>query len=229
MTVVLRSRGLVFVKTRKTAGTSVELALRPFARTGDTFTRIAGGGEELLGPVGAAQEQNVLVPRSCYRLRDWLRLAAGRGAARIRNHTPAVQLRDWLDDELWERASTVAVDRAPVARLWSLYRWDPQRDPAQTFDDYVMGLSNGMVSNWPLYGTETGEVLVDTLVDYDDLEVLVGRLQSKHDLTGLSLPRAKAAPTGRPRAPGRLSTAALDRIATACAREIALFGWELQQ
>ncbi len=62
--IVSHALGLIFVKTRKTAGTSAEIALSRRTGRRDVITRISPTDEELRRREGGAGPQNALVPRS---------------------------------------------------------------------------------------------------------------------------------------------------------------------
>lgn len=64
----------IFLKTNKTAGTSVEIALSRFCGPDDIITPITPEDEEIRRELGYPGPQNYLIPFSRYELKDWARL-----------------------------------------------------------------------------------------------------------------------------------------------------------
>ena len=93
----------VFIKTRKTAGTSLEIALSRHCGPDDIVTRISPADEELRAAAGGAGPQNDETSPSSY---------AHMGARRVI---------DVIGRETWDDYFTFAVERNPfdvVAWSW---------------------------------------------------------------------------------------------------------------
>ena len=88
----------IFLKTRKTAGTSIEIALSKFCGDKDIITRITNQDEILRSQLGFRGPQNFLVRASKYDFLDILRIVRD-GRLRINNHDPASLLTKYIDKE----------------------------------------------------------------------------------------------------------------------------------
>ncbi len=152
----------IFVKTRKTAGTSIERFLRGFLGPEDV---IMGAGERNGG--GRWNPTNELVhhpdPSNVkLTLKQW------RHAQRYYQHMPAWRLRDRVGHDVWDRYFTFCFERDPWDKLASFYWWRTRDEsPRPDFETWVRATPN--LSAWPLY-TIGDRVAVDFVGRYEDLD-----------------------------------------------------------
>ena len=71
----------IFIKIRKTAGTSIEVALSRFCGEDDVLTPISSADEKERLALGYRGPQNYHIPYSHYALRDWARVLIRRNRA----------------------------------------------------------------------------------------------------------------------------------------------------
>src|SRR5689334_9226854 len=123
-------RRFIFFKTRKTAGTSVEIALTPFCGPDDILAPIALDDEQLRvvdGVVGARNYVSDPAIVAAYERaileRDEAGFARARGRNRraggFYNHMPAAEIRAKLTPELWASAFKFTVERHPFEKVVS--------------------------------------------------------------------------------------------------------------
>ncbi len=86
--IVSHEHKFIFIKTRKTAGTSIEIGLSKYCGPMDVISPI-GKDEELRGSLGFPGPQNTILPIYQYRKWDLWNLLKGGGFAHHFNHTPA--------------------------------------------------------------------------------------------------------------------------------------------
>ena len=79
----------IFIKTNKTAGTSIEIALSKFCGPDDIITPISPKDEEMRRKLGYLGPQNYLLPISSYSVYDAARWLIKRKKKRFYNHIPA--------------------------------------------------------------------------------------------------------------------------------------------
>ena len=166
------SRDVAFIKTHKTAGTSVEVVLREWCRPGDIVTPISASDErDFPPPEGVRPVTWTVIPS--WREQRRAGVSARRAAValtmpRLYNHMPAGKVRALFPD-LWERGTTFAVDRHPYEKAVSYAFWrarhDPSADVSAVLDDVVR---HHPLSDRALY-TSGHEVIVSELVDFDRL------------------------------------------------------------
>jgi hypothetical protein len=234
MTVVLHTCRFIFLKTRKTAGTSIEQWLAPHVRRGDM---IATATESSPLPVPFWSTPNTVTGMA--RLERKFKKFACRvtghpRAMAIRQHMSAAEVRAVVGEEVWRSYYKVSVERDPWDRAISLWRWRQKRFATEigldAFLDLVEGPSGGTMahdfSNLPMY-TIDGEIAVDRVVRFERLNE---DLQEVCDRIGLpakvaDLPRAKGNVRPASDRVAGLTATQIARIARIAAREIELFGY----
>ncbi len=233
----------IFIKTRKTAGSSVEIALSRICGEGDVVTplierlgeeeqRRAEGG---YGPAG--YEKSVGEHRG---FKEWKRLLFyGRRSPRFGEHATAAEIRDRVGPEVWDRYYKFSLERNPWDRAvsryyWQKYRWErkPRKEPFPGIDEYLRWLEQEKphwISNWSHYAIGD-DLAVDGMLFYETLSADLATLAERLGVAAeqIALPRARA--KGGYRSDRRHYTEVLgsderERVARLCAREIEAFGY----
>ncbi len=164
----------VFVKTRKTAGTSLEIALSRHCGPDDIVTRISPADEELRVAAGGVPPQNTETSPSSY---------AHMGARRV------IKV---IGRETWDDYFTFAVERNPYDVVASSWRYSARRPSfTKSFAEFVRTPRrlDRLALNERLYRMG-GEVIVDRVYRYEELPAAVADLSSRLGLE-LDLPHAK--------------------------------------
>ncbi len=210
----------VYVKTRKTASTSIEIALSKFCGPDDVITGIVARDEQVRQNLGYRGPQNFTA-------------VSGQGEAiTLDNHSPAVLARDLLGDS-WQDYVTFTVERNPFDRVisqyyWELPLWERRGAKVPTIGEFLMDRSEGVLSNWPLYA-EGPAVIVDHVGRYESLEDDLRMISERIGLPGpidISQIRTKSG-WRKDRRPYRdvLSDADRQLVERICHRELAEFGY----
>ena len=90
--IVSHRHKFIFLKTRKTAGTSIEIGLSKYCGAGDIISRILDHGEAIRQQLGYLGPQNDAWPFNRYSPRDRLSLVKRRHKWRYYNHMPAAEV-----------------------------------------------------------------------------------------------------------------------------------------
>lgn len=219
---------LVFVKTRKTAGTSVEIALSGVCGPADVITGISVRDEETRRARGVRGPQNTPVPlrRMTPRLLyHWIR---ERRRPRYFTHEPAWLLRDVLGARTWSRYLTFTIERNPWDKAVSLYYWRTRgREPRPGFSEYLRSVDPDSLSNFALY-SDGAEIIVDEVLRYEDLPGTLEQLWRSAGLPGRpDLPQAKSG--HRPEATrdyrDLYADVDVELVRDVCSREISALGY----
>jgi Sulfotransferase family len=242
--IISHSRKFIFVKTYKTAGSSLEIALSKYCAKGDVLTPLdggPGGGEErqrrALSGLGA---QNYGKPARRYTLEDLARLVrTRRRAERFNEHSAAWQIRRIVGPAVWDGYFKFTIVRNPFDRCLSRFYYskkvyeDRGREKAwdlEDLDQYMRYNPWFVNENWAMY-TQADKVLVDFFVRYEHLEADLAEVSRRLGF-GRNVyedMKAIAAKQGlRPKAAApsvRLSPAGRRMVELLCAPEIALFGY----
>jgi len=234
--IVSHEHRFVFLKTRKTAGTSVEVFLSPLAGPDAIVTPVAPAesghlprnSEQWFNPIPeirrkamkAIRERNV---RTGLRAtaRDLLRREA------FQHHMTAQLARERLGEEVWQSYFKFAFERNPWDKAVSLYFWlyRDEKD-APRFDDWVSSRPRELRSDWPIYNTLDGSTL-DFVGRYEHLERDLREIVASLGLANPGpVPRAKSGvrPT---RASVSMCRDSVDFIAEEFRREVDRFGYEV--
>jgi hypothetical protein len=231
------SRNFIFIKTRKTAGTSVEIVLSSWCDRRDICTPINAEDEIARLQQGGLPSNFATDPSAEQRYRDAIRskdlptiTQRYRGLnKRFFNHMSASEIRSLLPD-LWGTAFKFTVERHPYERAISRVYWNISRARGhpKDFDRHLdEALDRAELPNYPLY-TEQGNLILDKVVRYEILWQEIAEIAAN---TGVQLPvvlpRAKSAHRSDQRsAHDILSRSQKQRIAVQCAPEFELMGYK---
>ena len=229
--IVSHQHKFIFLKTRKTAGTSIEVALSRFCDESAIITAITPEDEVVRQEMGFRGPQHLNVPFNRYRVRDWKRLIRGRRRVHFYNHINASMAKRYLGDAIWNSYFKFSFDRNPWDRLISAYYWQVSRMPSASleFKDFLANQPRHLMSNFSIYSID-GSVAMDFVGQYenltDDLRLVLDRLGISDPV---DLPRLK----GKSRTDKRpyreiITSTQREVIANLCAQEIALMGYRFE-
>ena len=124
--IVSHRHRFIFIKTEKTAGTSIELSLAKVCGPEDVITAVLHPADrELrrsLGP-GYRGEQNELVPLRFLTSLDIARAVKAGRRPRFTNHMGAADVRRFVPREVWDGYYKFCVERNPWDKVISSYCW----------------------------------------------------------------------------------------------------------
>ena len=192
--IVSHAHRFIFLKTKKTADTSIELALTKLCGEDDIITPLTAIDEARRVDERGAQNWKRHgwwnSPRPFWKRRLLKFTAADYG---FYNHMTADAARTLLnDDEMWRSYFKFAFDRNPWDRQVSFYQHRYRKEPSPPpFPDFIHGDKRARINNYEIYSL-AGDVAVDFVGRYENLEA-----DLKHALAqvGLkldaALPRAK--------------------------------------
>jgi hypothetical protein len=186
--IVSHAHKFIFLKTKKTAGTSIELAMSELCGPDDVITPLTEIDEALRAEGRGAQNWRLhgwwSSPRPLFK-RRWLKFTAEDYG--FYNHMPAAEARARIDDKVWRNYFKFAFDRNPWDRQVSFYhhRYGREEKPP-SFASFMHRDSRARINNYDVYAVD-GDVAVDFVGRFEsleeDLKLVLGRL-------GLSLPAA---------------------------------------
>jgi hypothetical protein len=227
--IVSHRHRFIFLKTRKTAGTSIELSLRPQCGPDDIVTPVTEdrAAPQCGGPRNYLHDRAgwSLADRIAWQLRGDLSLKS-RPAIGFFGHVRGVDLRERLPARVWRDYFKFTIERNPWDRQVSHYFWRMRRAGARkpSFGDYLR--ASAPLGNWEIY-TERDQLIVDKVLRYETLQT---DLTATAAMLGLpELPHIARAKTSH--RPGTASyrdfydDALRDLVARSYAREIDHFGW----
>jgi len=220
---------LIFIKTHKTAGSSIEMALGPLCGPDDIVPPM-----ELEDPEPYARNYH---PSSgfgrAYGRHGWLRKLIRRDSPLVGGwfweHMPATRVRELVPEEVWEGYHKVCVERNPWDKVVSYYLWKKhgQERRLPSFRDYVLRKTNRLPADGSLYMDGEGELLMDEVIQFRSLMSGFGALAARLGIPfDGELPREKAEkrPNRKPY-PEYYDEETKACVGELFAREIAMFGY----
>jgi hypothetical protein len=193
--IISHEHKFIFLKTKKTAGTSIELALSGMCGPEDIIPPITETDEALRVP--GSKPRNWVVhnwwqsPRPLLK-RGWFKSVPQDYG--FYNHMSASEARALLnDDNIWNSYFKFAFDRNPWDRQVSAYHFRfRNKDNPPPFGEYVKSDKRARLNNYEIYSLD-GEVCVDFLGRFEALEQDFKRALAQIGLRyDRSLPRAKS-------------------------------------
>ena len=216
----------IFVRTRKTAGTSVEIALSKFCGPDDVITRDADDAlRRELGYPGPQNDGGI--PLSQYIFSEWRRLVLRGERARFKNHTPAARIRALVGEKIWRSYYKFAIERDPWDKAISLYYWRTRNEqPRRPLLQFLKEVGARSLSNGHIYLID-GKPAVDRIIAFERLPQELEEIRTQLALPEpLSLPRAKGTHRAeRSHYSQLIGPAERAVIDAACRREIELLGY----
>lgn len=183
--IVSHRHRFVFLKTFKTASTSIELALSPLCGPEDVLTPLDPTDEARRAGAGA---RNWIVPFRCRSLAGRLRSligAASREQLGFHEHMPAAAARRMLGGEIWNGYFKFAAVRNPWDQLVSQYHWKYRSHAAPpSFERFARHTVRRRRLNDSIYAIG-GRPAMDDYVRYEALSEDLARVFSR---LGLGVP-----------------------------------------
>jgi hypothetical protein len=215
--IVSYSRNFIFIRTKKTAGTTVEVVLGAACVPGDIVTLTA---REVL----TSGIDHVLVPETERGLREV-------GGRQFYKHMTAEEAYPLIDRDFWNAAYKITVERHPyekaVSQAFYKYPKDKKRRAAD-FGEYVdWVVREGDYPGFPRWSIG-GNVAVDDFIHQENLGPDLDRVGARLGIPiPAELPQMKARTRTDHRPAREILTDAQKMIVyERCAKEFEILGWE---
>lgn len=218
----------VFLKTNKTGGTSIEIALSRYCGPDDIITPISPEDEATRRALGYRGPQNCRFSPGRYRPRHVAAALRNGKPLKFFNHMGAREVRLLAGDAVWRDYFTFCFERNPWDRVLSLYYYRCPDEPRPDLDAFV---ASDVVLNLKEKGSDLytagDDIVVDRVCRFEHLRDELEHVAATLGLPGpLEPPHAKGRFRGQtpPREPV-FSAASDERIRTLFAFEIERFGY----
>lgn len=222
----------IFIKTKKTAGTSIEIALSRYLGPDDVITHISPEDEVLRAAPEYRGPQRFFVPWRSVSLAEWEQWLRTRQRPYFYNHMPARDIRARLPANIWNSYFKFCLERNPWDKVVSWYFWEHKSMPRPSLSEFIRA---GRAAELATEGggglyTIDGQVAVDSIYRYEALEQAMADLAARVGLPEVPrLPRAKSRfRTDRRPFQELYDPEARELVAAAFAREIALLDYRFE-
>jgi hypothetical protein len=159
----------IFIKTHKTAGSSMEMALAPLCGPDDVVTPMESNAHT---DIPRNYYEDKLVSR-IYASSRWARKCINRHSPILGNwyyeHMPACRVRELIGEEIWNSYHKFCFERNPWDKVVSYYNWKKfgQRKPMPDFKTWVMEKTHRLPLDASLY-FDGNTCMVDEVLEYDN-------------------------------------------------------------
>lgn len=182
-------RRFIFLKTRKTAGTSIEAALQVLIDEKDdieeeTDERVMHAGivgRRLQGQMlSNANDRRILAlqrnHKSTYRHQPHYR----RARAFWYHHKPAEEVKRDLGDGIWNSYLKISVVRNPWDKVVSMWKWQTKNGATKLpFNTFVLRLQHS--DDWHIHSID-GRRACDSYIRFEDIEGGLRRVMEKMEI-----------------------------------------------
>jgi hypothetical protein len=168
----------IFIKTNKTAGTSLEIALSKFCGDDDILTPIGPIDEMLRKKLGHRGAQNYITNGTTFH-----------------NHDSATKIKAFIGDKTWNTYYKFCFERNPCERIISFYYWRNKRKLQNiSLSQFIYTPEVKILRNkgFDLY-TINGNIAIDKVYLYEDLDNSLKHIEQILNLPhSIQLPQAKS-------------------------------------
>lgn len=226
--IISHKHKFIFLKTRKTAGTSLEIALSKICGPKDIISPISKNDEIARKEYSEISAQNYLVPLNRYCKKELANSFFKLKPLQFYNHMTAKQVKSLIPKHIWDNYYKFTIDRNPFDKIVSLYFW---RRGHKKFENIYEFLTNGGLKSFTSYEIYSidGVVAVDKVYKYENLDFVLNDLGEKLQLKEqLKMPKYKAKSTSREVKDYKdiLDKESIDLIKIIFAREIELLNYK---
>jgi hypothetical protein len=221
----------IFLKTRKTASTSIEIALSSICGKDDIITPLTPEDEKVRKSLGYRGPQNLNGYFKHYSLKDWGKFFLKRNWQFVKNHATALEVKDHIPSEVWNNYFKFCFERNPFDKVISHmdYRFNKDDGSPMSVTEYMDRGGMSRIQGFDLYSISK-LVAVDRIFYFEDIP---GAMKEISKILGLEeelkLPEYKAKSSSRKKKAHYrelLNEEERRRIRIAFAREIELMGYE---
>jgi len=169
----------IFIKTLKTAGTSLEIALSKFLGENDIVTPLHKNDEDFRKSLGHVSAQNYHLKWPNWNKRDYKYFFNNFRPHYFGGHASAKFIKSHISKEIWNSYYKFCFDRNPWDKIISLYYWQNRNHKVKpAFEKYFNQVDKRKLSNYRKYSVNN-EVVVDKVYKFEDLKDSLIDIQKK--------------------------------------------------
>ncbi|PWJ43298.1 hypothetical protein [Sediminitomix flava] len=197
--IISHQHKFIFIKTRKTAGSSIEIALSSICGSNDIITPLNEVKDEKHRiSLGFKSAQNYQFPLYKYTIGDVYRRLLYGYVKEFRNHNPAVLVKKLMRNERYDSYYSFAVERNPWDKVLSHYWYLGGDTEFGSINNYLDSRAVEVIKDFKNYTDSRGELIVSNIYKYEELSDMFEDLTNKLSLKNrLVLPTYKAKSTQR--------------------------------
>ena len=153
--IISHTHKFIFIKVRKTASTSMQLALKQLCSPSDIISNLTDDDNHTM---------------------------QGQNSNGFFNHMPAFKVQEAVSPDIWNSYFKFAFDRNPwdktISHYYSVYKQGPYRD--MSLNSFIMHGTFHHFSDWKLYSDENRDkIIIDKIFKYEEREDAFRYIESK--------------------------------------------------
>lgn len=213
----------IFIRTQKTAGTSIELSLARYCGPDDIITDTSLPEDREIRKELNIIPRNYMVPLKKYRGKEWFRWLRG-WRLKYWDHISAKHIKRFVGEEIFNSYYKFCFERNPWDKTLSYFYWVNRNNKYSSFDEFLE--KDPLCSDFHRYTIE-GRVAVDFIGRYENLPQDLHQVCQKLNIPFDGwMPRAKGDyRKDRRRYQDIMTKSHRDVIAQVFSREIELLGY----
>ena len=176
--IISHKHKFIFFKTKKTAGTSIEIALSKYCGVKDIITPISEEDEKIRSTLGYRGAQNFKQKKIVYY-----------------SHINVKLVKESLSSEIWNSYYKFCFERNIYEKIISFYYWEHKEEPRPSIKEFLESdaLDRLFLGIEAIYMIDD-EVVVDDIYNYEELENSFATILKKLSIkdSNFQLPRAKS-------------------------------------
>ncbi len=190
--IISHKHKFIYIKTKKTASTSIEMEISKFCGPKDVITPIGPEDErKRINSETMKSMQNYHIGFKKYSAKDYLKLLKNKRKKKFTNHDSAKYIKNNVKKEVWENYFKFTFDRNPFDRAVSFYYFSTS-EPRPDIGEYLNRVSKSRLSNWERY-TVNDHIAVDFLGRYENISEEISRVCEKIGIEeNIELPKSKS-------------------------------------
>ena len=235
--IISHKNKFIFLKSKKTAGTSIEIALSEFCGEEDIITPFKGdiSSETLRTKLGFRGPQNYIYPNLKSSKKAWvtyvyhrLREKKIKSINLFWDHLPAIVVRRYVGENIWNSYFKFSFERNPFDKVISFYYWATRGEGKSriSLSEFIQSRSE-LGSSFHIYGNDNS-ILADHVGIFENLNSELEYISEKIGKT-INIDSIKAKSkinTNDRNYKDLLSEKDKEKIALIHSREIAHFGFK---
>lgn len=174
--IISHKHKFIFIKTQKTAGSSIKLALAKFCDSKDIISSMGDEDNFLKNTLGYRGAQNNYLPYKSYWKRDWFNYLYNGVRYNFTDHMSAKEIKLRFKNE-WKDYYTFCFERNPFDKFISWYYWDGGDKRHGNMTQFIQSGAASKIKGFELY-TDNSEIIVDKVYKYEELNESLSDIQN---------------------------------------------------
>jgi hypothetical protein len=174
--IISHKHKFIFIKTHKTASTSIEIALSSICGAQDVITQLSP--QSIREKYGLVEKQNTNVALNRYSYLEFFNALITRKKKKFHQHMTCKEVKKSVSKSVWNSYYKFSIERNPFDRMVSLYYWRDADKKYSSILQFLKGVNFNNTDSFNKY-TIDGKVAVDKVYQYEDLDYFLADFSKK--------------------------------------------------